>query len=194
MSPGGRPVDQKEKLSYSGEPRETALCVWWVCAVTWSLVSGTWTIFVSNVWSIRQSPADWNIRLLFTPHLMGKETKGAFWLHWVSSLPRTGCSLRLISRRTLDPRPLLTPNRSAGRVLPDYFGSNQWCGTCVSGYGNHSLLINSKESQVAVQFFHYRVPLLPVQLCAVSRMNIVAKSNKILFPTILVWDRNEWTL
>ena len=36
----------------------------------------------------------------------------------------------------------------------------------------------------------YRLPLCPVQLCAVSRVNIVAKANKFPFLTMLVWDRN----
>ena len=54
-----------------------------------------------------------------------------------------------------------------------------------------SLLITSKESQFTIQFFHYRLPLCPVQLRAVSWGNIVAKSNKFPFPMILVWDR-KW--
>jgi len=75
---------------------------------------------------------------------------GTFSLHRVSGRPRTGCSLRLVWRRTLDPRPLFTPNRSVGRVIPDYFRANQWCRTCVSGNGNHSLLITSTESQLVI--------------------------------------------
>ena len=77
--------------------------------------------------------------------------KGTFSLYWASSPPRIGCSLYLIWCQTLDQRPLFTPNRS---VHPDYFGANRWCRTCVSGNGNHSLLITSKESQIAIQFFH----------------------------------------
>jgi len=100
-------------------------------------------------------------------------------------------SLRLIWRPTLDPRPLFTPNRSIGRAIPDYFGANQWCRTCVSGNNNHSLLITSKESQFTIQFFHYRLLLCPVQLRAVSRVDIVAKSNKFPFLMILVWDRKR---
>jgi len=103
--------------------------------------------------------------------------------HW----PR----LRLIWRRTLDPRPLFTPNRSVGRTIPDYFGADQWCWTCVSKNSNHFLPITSKESQLAIQFFHYRLPLCPMQLGAVSREYIVAKSNKFPFPMILVWDRKR---
>ena len=38
-----------------------------------------------------------------------------------------------------------------------------------------SLLITLKESQFTIQFFHYRLPLCPVQRCAVSWVNIVAK-------------------
>jgi len=99
--------------------------------------------------------------------------------------------LRLIWRRTTDPRPLFTPNRYVGWAIPDYFGANQWCQTCVSGNGSHSLLITSKESQFAIQFFHYTLPFFPVRLRAVSRVNIVAKSNKFPFSMILVWDRQR---
>jgi len=53
---------------------------------------------------------------------------------------------------------------------------------------NHSLLITSNESQFAIQLFHYRLPLFPVQLHAVSWVKIFAKSNKFLFSMILVWD------
>ena len=122
------------------------------------------------------------------------EGKGAFPLHRTSGPLRTGHNLRLIWRRTLDPRPLFTPNRCVERSIPDYFGANQWCRMCVSGSDNHSLLITSKESQLAIQFFHYRLPLCPVQLRAVGRVNVVAKSNKFPFPMILVWDENEWPL
>jgi len=93
--------------------------------------------------------------------------------------------LCLIWHRTLDPRPLFTANRSVGRAIPDYFSANQWSRTCVSENGNHFLLI---ESQPATQLVHYRLPLFPVQLCAVNRVNFVVKSTKFLFPTILVWD------
>jgi len=117
--------------------------------------------------------------------------KGAFSLHRASGPPQTGRSLRLIRRLTLDPRSLFTPNWSAGRAIPDYFGANQWCRTSVSRNDNHSLLITWKESQLAIQFFHYRLPLSSVQLCAVNRVNIVPKSNKCPFPMILVWDR-KW--
>ena len=54
-----------------------------------------------------------------------------------------------------------------------------------------SLLITSKESLFTIQFFHYRLPLCLVQLCAVSWVNIVANSNKSPFPMVLVWDR-KW--
>jgi len=90
--------------------------------------------------------------------------------------PRTGCSLRLIWHRTSD-----FHSKQICRAIPDYFGANQWCRTSVSGNDNHSLLITSKESQFAIQFFHYRLPFCPVQLCDVSRVNIVAKSNKYPF-------------
>ena len=80
----------------------------------------------------------------------------AFSLHRASEASRTGCGLRLIWSRTLHPRPLFTPNRCVGHAIPDYSGVNQWCWTCVSIYGNHFLLIISKESQSAIQFFHYR--------------------------------------
>jgi len=92
--------------------------------------------------------------------------------------------MRLIWRQTLDPRPLFIQNRAAGRVITVYFGANRWGRT-------HSLLITSKESQLAIQFFHYRLPLISVQLRAVGRKNIVVKSNKFPFPMILVWDR-KW--
>ena len=83
-------------------------------------------------------------------------------------------------------RPPFSPNRSVGRAIPDYFGANQWCRTRVSGNDNHSLFITSKKSQFAIQLFHYRLPLCLAQLRAVSRMNIIAKSNKFRFPMILV--------
>ena len=84
------------------------------------------------------------------PLLMKVDCKGVFSLHWTSGLPRTGRSLRLIWRWTLDPKPLFTPNGSVGRAIPDYFGANQWCRTCVSGNENHPLLITSKESLLAI--------------------------------------------
>jgi len=62
---------------------------------------------------------------------------------------------------------------------------------CVSGNGNHFLLMISKESQSTIQFFHYRLPLFPVQIRAVSQVNIVVKSNKFPFPMILVRDRKR---
>jgi len=96
-----------------------------------------------------------------------------------SGPPRTGRSLRLIWRRSLDPRPLFTPNRSARRAIPDYFGANQWWRTCVSRNDNHSLLITSKESQLAIQFFHYMLPLCSIyNFVLLRRVNIVAKSKK----------------
>ena len=69
---------------------------------------------------------------------------------------------------------LFTPNRSAGRASPDYFGGNQWYRAYVSGEDNHSLVMTSKESQLTIKLFHYRVPLSPVQRLAVSWVNIVA--------------------
>ena len=117
---------------------------------------------------------------------LSTKAKGAYSLHRASGLPQTGCSLCQVWLRTLDPRPLFIPNRSVGRTIPECFGANQWYRTCVSRNGNHSLLITSKESQLASQFFYYRLPLCPAQLPAVSRVNIVAKSNKFPFPTILV--------
>jgi len=63
-----------------------------------------------------------------------------------------------------------------------------------SGNDNHSLLITSKESQFTIQFLHYRLPLCPMQLHAVGRVNNVARSNKFPFPMILVWDGKAWTL
>jgi len=107
-------------------------------------------------------------------------------------LVRLGPDARLVwlGRRTYLGA-LFTPNRSVGRTIPDNFGANQWGRTGVSGKDNHSLLITSKESQFAIQFFHYRLPLCPVQLCAGSWVNIVAKSNKFPLPMILVWDR-KW--
>jgi len=78
------------------------------------------------------------------------------------------------------------PQKWSEALQTDYFGANQLGRTCVSGNDNHSLLITSKESQFAIQFFQYRLPLYPVQLHAVSRVNIIAKSNKFSFPMILV--------
>jgi len=95
-----------------------------------------------------------------------------------------------LGRRTY-PRAIFTPNRSVRRSIPDNFGANQWGRAGVSRNDNHPLLITSKESQFAIQFFHYRLPLCPVQLRAVSWVNIGAKSNNFPFPMILVWDR-KW--
>jgi len=106
-----------------------------------------------------------------------KQTKGAFSFNRASGPLRTGRSLHLIWRRTMDSRPPFTPNEYVGHAIPDYFGANQWCRTRVSRNGHHSLLITSQESQLAIQFFHYRLPFFPVQLHAVSRVNVVAKSN-----------------
>jgi len=116
---------------------------------------------------------------------------------WCFSTPfghlvHLGLDARLVwFGRRMYPRAFFTPNRSVARAIPDNCGANQWGRTGVSGNDNHSLLITSKESQFAIQFFHYRLPLCPVQLCAVSWVNIVAKSNKFPFPMILVWDR-KW--
>jgi len=74
---------------------------------------------------------------------------------------------------------------------PGLLWSQAWCQTCVSGNDNHSLLITLKESQLAIQFLHYRLPLCPVQFRAVRRVNIVAKSNEFPFPMILGWDRKQ---
>ena len=81
----------------------------------------------------------------------------------MSGPPWTGCSLRLTH--------LFTPNRAVRHAIPDHFGANQWCWTCVSGNGNHSLLITSEESQLAIHFFHYRLPLFPEQVHAASWQN-----------------------
>ena len=64
--------------------------------------------------------------------------------------------------------------------IPFYFKANQWCRTCISRNDNYSLLITSKENQLTIQSFHYRLPNCPVQLLAVSRVNIVA--NQTNFP------------
>jgi len=121
---------------------------------------------------------------------------GDYWNSWFEmadvtvQAPFHSTSLRPNGRQTLDPRPLFTPNRSVGHAILDYFGAYQWCRTCVFENGSFSLPITSKESQLAIQFFHYKLPLFPVQLCAVSRVNIFAKPNKFPFPMILVWDQN----
>jgi len=71
------------------------------------------------------------------------EFKGAFSLHsdvW-------SASDRTLETDVLPPKmEWNTPNRSVGRVIPDYFEANQWGWTRVSGNDNHSLLITSKES------------------------------------------------
>jgi len=103
---------------------------------------------------------------------------------------RPDAGLVWVRHRTY-PRALLTPNGSVGCAIPDNCGANQLGRNGVSGNDNHSLLITSKESQFAIQFFHYRLPLCPVQLSVVSWVNIVAKSNKLPFPMILIWDR-KW--
>ena len=113
--------------------------------------------------------ADWKIREFFIWFRSGSSR--------MSDLPRTERCLHLIWRRTRDPRALFTSNSSVGRAIPDYFEANQWCRTCVSGNGNHSLLITSKESQITIQSFHYRLPLFSVELLAVNRVNIATKSN-----------------
>lgn len=55
----------------------------------------------------------------------------------------------------------------------------------VSGNSNHSLLIISNESQSTTLLFYCKLPLFPVKSHAVFRMNIIAKSNKSPFHTIL---------
>jgi len=55
--------------------------------------------------------------------------------------------LRLIWRRPWIRGPLFTSNWSIGSAILDCFGANRWCRTCVSGNGNHFLVIISKESQ-----------------------------------------------
>jgi len=42
------------------------------------------------------------------------------------------------------------------------------------------------KSQSAIQFFHYMLPLLPVQLWVVHRVNIIVRSNKFPSPTMIV--------
>jgi len=122
----------------------------------------------------------WLLRCFFTP--FGRPVRlgpdaGLVWL----------------GRRTY-PRPLFTPNRSVGCAIPDNFGTNQWGRAGVSENDNHSLFITSKESQFAIQFFHYWLPLCPVQLRAVSWVNIVAKSNNFPFQWSKHETGNEWTL
>jgi len=47
-----------------------------------------------------------------------------------------------------------------------------------------TILCSLLQKKVKVQFCHYRLPLYPVQLRAVSQVNFVAKSNKFPFPMI----------
>ena len=101
----------------------------------------------------------------------------------VQSETRSGCASSVKGpfhskqiRRTLDPGWLWSQSMGPNRCFRKR---------------HDSLLITSKESQFTIQCFHYRLPLCPVQLRAVSWVNIVAKSNKFPFPMILVWDR-KW--
>jgi len=77
-------------------------------------------------------------------------------------------------RRTRDP----ADARSGGRtILLSYFGVNQRCQICVSRNGNHVLLRILKNPS-AIQLFHYRLLLFPLQLHIVSQVSIAAKWNK----------------
>ena len=50
----------------------------------------------------------------------------------------------------------------------------------------------NKKTQLAIQFFHYRFSIFPLQVGAFSRAYFVTKSNKFPFATILV--RDQWML
>jgi len=116
---------------------------------------------------------------------------GAFSLFRASGPPRTGAIRVWYGVAPWIRGPLFIPNGSVGRAIPDYFRANQCGRTCVPGNGNHFLLITSREGRLAIQFFHYWLPLFPLQPCAGIWVNIVAKSNKFPFPTIPVWDRKQ---
>ena len=131
--------------------------------------------------------------LLYILHSSGETVKVSFHFHSIRRpvrlRPNAVCAWFDIGPWIRGP--LFTPDGSAGRAIPDYFGANQWCRTCVSGNGNHFQLIISKENQSNIEFFHCRLPLFPMQLHAVSRLNIVAKSNRFPFLMILVRDRKR---
>jgi len=71
-----------------------------------------------------------------------------------------------LGRRTY--RGAFSLHRDPPGAVPDNSGAKQWGRTDVSGNDNDSLLITSKESQFAIHFFHYRLPLCPLQVRAVS--------------------------
>jgi len=131
--------------------------------------------------------------------------KVPFSVHWASSPPQIECSSRLIWHQTLDRRAPFHSKRirrtrdpadarsggrairrtrdpadarSGGRtILLSYFGVNQRCQICVSRNGNHVLLRILKNPS-AIQLFHYRLLLFPLQLHIVSQVSIAAKWNK----------------
>ena len=112
--------------------------------------------------------------------------KVPFSVHWASSPPQIECSSRLIWHQTLDRRAPFHSKRirrtrdpadarSGGRtILLSYFGVNQRCQICVSRNGNHVLLRILKNPS-AIQLFHYRLLLFPLQLHIVSQVSIAAK-------------------
>jgi len=97
---------------------------------------------------------------------------GTFSLHLASGSPRPGCSSRLIWCRTLDLKtPFCSKQIRGTRDLVFLWGHSAMPNPCFRKRHPY-LLITSKESQLAIQFFHYRLPLFPAQLCAVSPVNI----------------------
>ena len=133
----------------------------------------------SMVWS--HNVNQWELRCFFTP--FGRPVH-------LGPVPE----LVWLGRRTY-PRALFTPNRSVGRAIPDNFGANQWGQTGVSGNDNHSLLITLKESQFAIQFFHYRLPLCQGNF--VLLVEWILSRNQTNFPfqwSYSMRPKNEWTL
>jgi len=73
--------------------------------------------------------------------------KGPFHSIWHPIRLGPGAICVWIGIETYIREPLFTPNGSVRHAIPDYFGANQWCPACVSGSGNHFILIIWQESQ-----------------------------------------------
>jgi len=156
-------------------------CITYVVYLKYSVPSCIFTIlYACTLFAHLSLSTPRSVSYIFTLSLLYLiAIKSAFSVYRASGPPRTECSLRLIWHQTLDPS---TP-----------FYSKQIHRTRDPGLQKRQpfLLIILKGSQSTIQFFHYKLLLFPVQLCDAIRVKILAKSNKFIFPTILVRDRKR---
>jgi len=125
-----------------------------------------------------------------TPEWRENSLKVLFHSIRASGPPRAGRRIGLARAKDLSEGPFYSKQIRRTRDLGWLWSQSMGPNRCFRKW-HDSLLITSKESQFTIQFFHYRLPLCPVQLHAVSWVDIVAKSNKFPFPMILVCDR-KW--